>query len=237
MHYKYETHMHTYESSICGKATAREQVKQYKRNGYDGIIITDHLNRSNFLGSVYHRSIPLITWKQKVDFMIAGYLAAKEAGDRVGLDVFLGWEYRSEDGADFLTYGLDDFFLITHPDLHKMGLAEYSELVHDHGGFIVQAHPYRNKHYRGGCDSPADIRYIDAIEGFNASRIGIGTENIDAMNFATENNIPVQSGTDSHRIDRPFYSGIELPAKARSIFDIISAIRDRKSEMILTKPK
>lgn len=237
MGYKYETHMHTYESSVCGKAMARDQVEQYKRNGYTGIIVTDHLHYYNFLRSGITRFIPLITWKQKVDFMISGYITAKEFGDQIGLDVFLGWEYRSEDGSDFLTYGLDENFLMAHPNLYKMTLAEYSELVHNNGGFIAQAHPYRNKPAKNRCNLPAPIKYIDAIESFNASRIGIGTENLDAMNFATANRLPIQSGTDSHRLNRAYYSGIELQEKANTIFDIIDAIKSMRSKMILEGSK
>lgn len=233
MSYKYETHMHTYESSICGKAMAKDQVEQYKRNGYTGIIVTDHLHYYNFLRSGIIRFIPLITWKQKVDFMISGYLAAKEAGNRVGLDVFLGWEYRSEDGNDFLTYGLDENFLMTHPNLHKMTLAEYSELVHINGGYIAQAHPYRNKPAKNRYNHPVPTKYIDGVESFNASLIGIGDDNIDAMNFARANRLPVQAGTDSHRLNRPYYSGIELQEKANDIFDIIDAIKSMKVKTIV----
>ena len=40
--YKYEVHMHTAQSSACGKTPAREYISEFKRLGYDGIIITDH---------------------------------------------------------------------------------------------------------------------------------------------------------------------------------------------------
>lgn len=232
MGHKYETHMHTMESSACGKATARDQAEQYKKNGYSGIIITDHLNERNFWRGGWKRFVPLITWKQKVDFMVRGYQSAKEIGDMIELDVFFGWEYRYN-GCDFLTYGLGYDFLITHPNLHKMPLNEYSELVHANGGFIAQAHPYRNKASGHRFNTPVDPIYIDSMEVFNASRIGIGSENIKAMNFASEHHIITQAGTDSHRINRPFYSGIELPEKATTIFDIISSIKNKSCRMIL----
>ena len=40
--FKIDMHVHTSESSLCGKSPAEEMVKAYKAKGYDAIAITDH---------------------------------------------------------------------------------------------------------------------------------------------------------------------------------------------------
>ena len=38
----YETHCHTAPVSKCGKASAEDTVRFYKKMGYDGVFITNH---------------------------------------------------------------------------------------------------------------------------------------------------------------------------------------------------
>ena len=121
MNYLYETHMHTTESSFCSITKAKEYVRIYKERGYTGIIITDHLRTSNFEKSSFKYFKPLIDWEEKVDFFMEGYRNAEEEGDKIGLDVFLGWEFYAE-GSEFLTYGLDEEFLLKHEDLDKLSI-------------------------------------------------------------------------------------------------------------------
>ena len=43
--YFYDTHVHTDESSACGKVPGRQAARLYKAAGYQGIVITDHYTR------------------------------------------------------------------------------------------------------------------------------------------------------------------------------------------------
>ena len=98
--YRYDTHVHTAEVSKCAKSSGREVAEAYHARGYDGIIITDHFFNGN---TTVPRDLP---WRERVELFTAGYRAAKEYGDKVGMQVFFAWEDSSE-GNDFLTYGLD----------------------------------------------------------------------------------------------------------------------------------
>ena len=40
---KYETHLHTSPVSKCAKASVRESLEFYKKAGYAGVFITNHL--------------------------------------------------------------------------------------------------------------------------------------------------------------------------------------------------
>ena len=45
--YSYELHMHTAETSKCGRSSARDMVKAYYDKGFSGVVITDHFVNGN----------------------------------------------------------------------------------------------------------------------------------------------------------------------------------------------
>jgi len=222
MGFLYETHMHTSEISGCASCTAAQQVSVYKSNGYTGVIITDH-----FINGFSSRPNTL-PWDKKMKHFITGYLQAKKAGDKQGLDVFLGWEFTIR-GADFLTYGLGLDFLQANPGFDKLGFEEYSALIRKSGGYLAQAHPYRNAYYIEH-NYPVAPHLIDGVEVHNAVDNEIA--NAKSYAFAEEHNLPMQAGTDSHRVGGYNYSGIVLSKKAESIHDIIKAIKAGDARLV-----
>jgi predicted metal-dependent phosphoesterase TrpH len=174
--------------------------------------------------------ISINKWRTRVEYLYKGYKKAKAAGDRIGLDVFLGWEYHFQ-GTDILTYGLGIDFLRSHKELRKISLERYSELVRENGGYLAQAHPYRAD--LGKNKLPRDPRLLDGVEVFNADRHGKYFENEMAAEFARFHNLPTQAGTDSHEKNCRLYSGIILPERAGNIQDIISAIKSKDIKLIL----
>ena len=228
MKYLYDTHVHTKEVSCCGASSAAKQVRAFKKKGYTGIIITDHLVRG------YSNCDESLPWEERVRFHLSGYEKAKKEGDLCGLDVFLGWEYTSRetrDGVDFLTYGLDAKFLLAYPDLVDLKIEEYCYLVRKHNGYIAQAHPFRNVAVLGMEAGPVSPMLIDGIEVYNAGRSE--SINAPAFEFAMKHNLFIQAGSDSHEESYPLNPcGIALGKKAESIFDIIEAIKSRTVTII-----
>jgi len=222
MGYKYETHMHTSEASACAVSTAAEQVRAYYDKGYTGIIVTDHFINGNSSCPKHYR------WADKMTYFASGYKEAKAVGDALGLDIFFGWEY-SIKGSDFLTYGLGLDFLLEHNNVDRLPIEEYSALVRKCGGYIAQAHPYRNAWYIEN-KHPVSPDLLDGLEVFNASMPD--EINIKALNFALLHNLPMQAGSDSHTVNLSFTSGIVLEKKAAGIADIITAIKSHSAEMI-----
>ena len=222
MGYLYETHMHTSEVSGCALSSAAQQVAAYKKRRYTGIIITDHFINGY---TICPKKLP---WEKKMEFFVNGYNEAKKAGNILGLDVFLGWEFTIR-GADFLTYGLDLDFLLAHPGFDKLEIEQYSALVRENGGYIAQAHPYRDEYYIEH-NHPVAPHLLDGVEVYNVVDKKIA--NAKAMAFATEHNLPIQAGTDSHGRGNLFYSGIVLQKKAETIHDIIDAIKTRQISII-----
>ena len=121
--YLYETHLHTKMSSACAKATPEEMVHACKEYGYTGIFITEH----NWGGNtcIYRR----LLWEDFVREFCKSYHRAKEEGDKVGLDVFFAYE-AGYHGTEFLVYGVDEEWLIHHPEIKDATIEEQFSLIH-----------------------------------------------------------------------------------------------------------
>ena len=98
---KIDLHVHSCEISPCGKVPAREMMRMYKENGYDLVVLTDHL----FPGL---NTLPQDgSYAEKAEKWLEGYRTAKDEGDKIGLKVLLGGEARlcSYGSEDFLVFG------------------------------------------------------------------------------------------------------------------------------------
>ena len=218
MAYLYETHLHTSQSSGCGKSRGHEYVKRYLDLGYTGIIITDHFYHGN---CAVDRSLP---WDKWVNKFCRGYEDAREEGERRGLDVFFGWE-ETFDGDDYLIYGLDREWLLEHPECRSWSRQEQFEEVRNYGGCVVHAHPFRQYYYIH-CIS-LFTETVDAVEAANS-----GNEqsfDVLAWAYAKKLGLPVTAGSDIHYVEdvRPYtVFGVYLDRKMKTIADYSNAIRN-----------
>ena len=137
--YFYDTHIHTIETSPCGKIPAAETVDYYAAHGYTGLVITDHLH-PEFLARVDEDH----DWDHVVDLYMAGYRAAKKRGDEIGFDVLFGAEMRfPENNNDYLVYDIDENWLRAHPYVICQSAREFFEKYHNEV-LVMHAHPYRD---------------------------------------------------------------------------------------------
>ena len=158
--YVYETHLHTSQASACAQNTGRELAIAHKEAGYTGIIVTDHFVYGN---TAVDRSLP---WQDWVHAYCAGYRDALAISKEIDLDVFFGWESGYK-GTEFLVYGLDEEWLMNHPEIKDASIKEQYEIVHEAGGIVFQAHPYREESYIPKIRLFPDD--VDGIEVFNGS--------------------------------------------------------------------
>ena len=227
--YLYETHMHTSEASKCGEATGAEMVRAAKAAGYSGIIITNH----NWYGN--HCIDESLPWKQWVKEFCKGYENAKKEGEKVGLDVFFGYEagYR---GTEFLIYGVDEDWLATHQEIKDADVAEQYRLVKEAGGMIIHAHPFREEWYI------SEIRlfpeYVDGIEAVNATHSSPLSKGYDksifderAIQYAQKYNLPMTAGSDVHS-EIMFGGGVAFKRRIVSIKDYCRAIMSGEDYLI-----
>lgn len=220
-HFKYETHLHTKEASACALVSGAEQARFFKEAGYAGIIVTDHFFNGN---SCIPRNLP---WEERVDLFCRGYENAKQEGDRIGLSVFFGWEanYRC---TEFLIYGLDKDWLKSHPDMLSWTIEEQYRRVHEDGGYVVHAHPFRMRPY-----IPEIRLFPEAVDAVEVINVGNHDPEFDiqASEYAKKHNLPETAGTDAHGHELS-HSGLVFEHKMESIRDYIENIKSGNYELI-----
>ena len=223
--YKYDTHVHTAEASGCATASGAEQARRYKELGYDGIIITDHFFNGNSAIHNYY------DWYDRVRQFCKGYENAKAEGDKIGLKVFFGIEY-SYFGTDLLTYGIDKDWLYQNDNIMDVSVYEYIKRVHDAGGIIVHAHPFREADYIK--EIKLMPKWVDGVEIYNTGNHYIDEKfNERAKWYAEQYNLPITAGTDNHHLTTDKISGISTEQPLESIEDYMDAVICRKISKII----
>ena len=133
-----DIHVHTSEVSGCGQVKAEDGVRMYHSAGYQGLMITDHFHKQ------YFESLKPESWEKKIDQYLEGYHKAQKEGQRLGMEILLGMEFRNcETDNDFLIIGVTEEFLYTHPFLYELPLTKAIDVFHQHGMLVIQAHPVR----------------------------------------------------------------------------------------------
>ena len=225
--FRIDLHVHTRESSFCGRTEGRVAAQLYKKAGYDGIVITDHYNRGFF--RKFPKSLP---WSARVDHFLQGYHGAREEGEKIGLTVLLGIELKFIDSPrEYLVYGIDETFLKKHPELYKMGIAEFRKfskrLPPSAEILIYQAHPFRP-----GI-TPAALELIDGIEVYNGNPRQ-NSNNQMAFAFARQNNLRMISGSDFHRLPDLARGGLILPEAVEDSRDLVRVLKRNEGIRLIT---
>ena len=183
----YETHLHTSPVSRCARASVRESLEYYKSIGYDGVFITNHFIDGNVGCDMS------LSYKEKIEYYCSAYEEGIVIGNEIGLKVFFGIE-SSYMGADFLIYGLDKSWYLSHPEIMTMKKSESLALMAADGALVIQAHPFR--------DHPSVDRislfpkYVDGAEAYNSARSDF--ENMMSHHFTRSYNLIYFAGSDNH---------------------------------------
>lgn len=217
MAFLYEMHIHTSVGSRCGRMLPEDVVRLFHRYGYAGIFITDHFFNNP------STTVPFkeISWEDAIDQYCLPYERAKAEGDRIGLQVFFGFE-NSYQGNDILTYGLGKDWLKSHPEIMEMPIRQYCEFARSEGGLVVHAHPFREAGY-------IDLirllpRSVDAVEVRNGNCTEF--QNDRAAEYARNYDLALSAGSDFHR-PQSILCGLASPIRLSTVEDICSAVRNR----------
>jgi len=216
--YKVETHLHTSHASACAVNTGAEMARASKRDGYCAIFVTDHFFNGNTAIRGRH-----YTWRERIALFAEGYEDAKDAGRKIGLDVYFGFEYNCN-GAEFLVYNYGAQKLLEYPDIMADGIETVLTNIKKGGGFIVHAHPFRNEYY---IQSPGKTYpdYVDGVEVVNTHNRP--KENALALEYAEKYNLIKFGGSDSHSAHVQD-GGMLFPRKPKSENDIIDMARNNE---------
>ena len=216
-HYLYETHLHIYPVSACAKASVRESLEFYKREGYSGVFVTNHFLDGNVN---IDKSLP---YEERLKFYFSDYEEARAIGAEIGIDVFLGVEM-SDWGTDFLVYGLDADWYFAHPEIEDMDRVEELKLLAQSGALIIHAHPFR------GYDCMKLFpKHVHGVEVYNACRTDF--ENAMAEQYAENYSLIPFAGTDNHNADRQAaLGGMKTSYRLESESDFISAVKNGEAQ-------
>lgn len=221
----YEVHSHTSQASKCGRLSGGDVARLCKKNGLTGVIITDHFFNGNCAIS------PELPWKERVDAFFAGYREAKEVGDEIGLDVFCGWEYNYLT-TEFLTYGLTAEWLYENDDVLTITPEEYCDRVHRDGGFIVHAHPFRERPYIKYIRLFPN--YVDAVEIHNMAHYPYPQFDKRAEFYADSYGKRKLVGSDLHFEWPTGYCCVEFGERLTDVSDFINHVKDGKYRNVRT---
>lgn len=221
---KIETHCHSLGASVCAKATNEQIVKNYIKNGYGGLILTNHYSEGAF------STFPEGDDKVKAEYFMGLMDGLKEYAKPFGLKIFTGIEVRSKvDDQEYMIIGFDNDFLIENADLYKKNQKELFELANKHGLYMGQTHPFRSsgKHLVV-CGDP---RYLHGAEAFNGHFHHVNN-NQKAKEFCKGNNLIQLSGSDYHDQTQPIIGGILVPDSVCTDSQLVQCLFDKKHIII-----
>ncbi|MBR4770489.1 MAG: PHP domain-containing protein [Clostridia bacterium] len=218
--YLYELHLHTVQVSKCGVSTGAEHVRRYASLGYTGFVVTDHFFNGN---CAVPRELP---WEERVRLFAKGYEDAKKEGDKIGFQVWFGFEFQCKDNGwnHFPTYGISPETMIAHPEIETMNVEQFVKWVHREGGYVVQAHPFRLP----GSDLIILAKNVDAVEVLNANRPD--EENDLALGYAKLFGHPAVYGSDCHNVKQKRRGAISSDVKFETIDQMFAAIKAGETE-------
>lgn len=218
--FKYDLHVHSKEVSPCGKMTIDEIVESYKKSGYEGIWLTNHLHRE------FMERTEGMLWEEKINYFLEPYHRASRWNKE--MFVGLGAEIRFyNDPNDYLLYGLTEEILYKDgEEWLYLGLKEFFRRYKNRL-IIIQAHPNRSD-----SSSPADYRLIHGYEAINSSpRHENGNSKTQELLCMYPWLIPT-AGSDSHRIGDVGRSGIITDKRLTGNTDLARLLIERRYRLI-----
>lgn len=216
--YKYETHLHTYPVSRCASSDVIEVLKLYKELGYDGVFVTNHFIDGNFNMEAD------ASYEDKINFYFSDYEKGKKAEKEIGIKVFCGVE-STYGGTDFLIYGLDKEWFLSHPEIMDMKKSEQLQFFMDNGALVIQAHPFREASYIDHIRLfPRKVHGVEIINAGNKDEINelakIYVKHYDLIEFA---------GSDKHSAKKKGrLAGVCADMPVSSVEEFIEKVKNRE---------
>lgn len=219
MSYLYDLHVHSKECSACASSDVISQIDACRNFGLDGFVLTNHFLTGN-------NCVPAeLPWEEKMKYYWDTYLKGREYGDKVGFDVLFGIEHHYYDAQEILIYGIDYDFLASNPDLCQISPEEVCQRVHEVGGFVSHAHPFRSRGYIPENPKRMDFSYLDGIEVYNGANREV--EDMRAEELCRELGLMPTAGSDLHydkHVGVIPTGAMEFPFRIRTSEDLVLAL-------------
>ena len=214
--FRYETHLHTAPVSVCAKVNVRKNLEFYKAIGYDGVFITNHFFDDDSSPE------PAQQYEDLIESFCSDYEKGTLLEQELGIKVFFGLEF-SYYGSDFLVYGLDQAWLLAHPEIMTIDRRDILELFFTSGALVIHAHPFREGKYIDHIR--LFPRHVHGVEIMNAGRTDL--ENEMASLYAKQYGLLPFAGSDNHRGARQArLAGMESDTPVHDARDFIRLFRE-----------
>lgn len=203
---KFDGHVHSKGISLCSLVDYKQLVDDKKKQGYDGIILTNHCKSEYYPPQKQNEYI-----KKLVDEFNKCYEYAKGKG----LKVIFGIEITTQKPFfDWLLYGITEEILLKMPCLYELNQEELFNLCNEYGVVLVRAHPLRKQTSYVATQGFGDTSLMHGIE-INCSPSDVsGDEVLNVDTILAEVNkkgLVVSCGTDYHADNNKFLGGMLLP--------------------------
>lgn len=205
---KIDMHCHVKEGSIDSKVSLDEYITALKKQGFHGMLITDHDTYKGYRHWKYH-----MKGKFHKDFV-----------------VLKGIEYDTCDAGHIICI-MPEGVKMRLLELRGLPVTVLIDFVHRHGGILGPAHPCGEKYlsfantkryYR----SPEIIKRFDFIEAFNACEPEESNEG--AVKLARKYRKPGIGGSDAHKPDCIGRGYTILPESVTCETELISLFRRKE---------
>ena len=211
-HYKIELHAHSSPASSCSELPPDVLLSLLHKEGFDCAVISNHFYQG---GSYMAKPDP-------VGAYLDDFYRCREEGEKYGMKVLLGAEYRfHENSNDYLVFGVDEAFLRETVTRFSMTFTEFYETYHSEKLLILQAHPFRNGLER----APSD--HLDGIESFNMhpnhnSRVAV------ASRYARAEGLDIVTvGTDLHHNGHEGVSALRTRVLPENEAELVALLRSK----------
>lgn len=214
-----DLHEHTGGISWCCQMDARQIVEEAKKAGFDGFVLSNHYCTD------YTRQNGFDVW---IEEYIQEFYHTERIAKEQGLRVFFGVEVTMEFDRriHMLLYGADEDFLRTYKELYYLSAEELYKLCHEHGIFVVQAHPYRN------ATEPLPLSCVDGYEINCHPKYG-STCSEELLEINRQTGVLLTCGCDYHGdVEYRPQGGVLLPDEIEDIKQLTAYLFETK-EMTL----
>lgn len=193
-----DLHAHSSAISHCCKIPVEDVIDHAKRIGIDGIALTNHYNKA------YIKDGDARAFAKRY---IAEYHHALEAAKNQDFTVIYGIELTMsfDPAVHILIFGAGEDFALDHPEMYDYSMEKLSALVHERGGVVIQAHPYRNM-----TDRLQSVSLLDGVE-LSCHPLYCGTHRDELVKIAHDNGLILTCGGDYHADARRAHCGVYLP--------------------------
>lgn len=212
-----DMHAHSKGISRCCRADAMEVINTAKKTGIDGLILCNHYDADD----IAEKGLSPREFAQNY---IDEFHYAERCAREAGVKLFFGVEItaRKLSRSHILVYGMPPEFTLEHPEMYDYTLEQLYSIVHERGGLLIQAHPFRGK------GKVQDLNCLDAVE-INCHPLYDATHCYRLMDIARNAGKFVTCGGDYHADTYRAVCGTYFPDSVETAADIVGYLKETRT--------